>query len=209
MKRRDSCSNGSNCANRDNMELQDSEDDYARSFVADLRRDDARIRHLFDLRLLPAMMTITLMFSIKCIVFSQAFLLGIGKNLDLNASQYSWLYAIPHIPQIALQFPIAWALGARFPFDDKFSSPLLVFSGFVLTLLPEVGFRGLVIGGLLLGLLEASFLPSLVSMTHIHWSREEQPLRISCWFCMSGVANIVSLSLASVTSVRLENKGFY
>lgn len=158
-----------------------------------LAKDDTRLRQLFDGKVLPSMMMLALIFGIATTTFSYAVAFRRDEDLDLNGTQSGWLFSAPHVLQIPLQFPVAWVLSDSFPLD-KLASMAFCMLAALFNMTAASGTTWLMVCRLLQGVLEASILPPLVSMTHVYWSREEVPLRMSCWFSMTGLATIVSIT---------------
>ncbi|KAL2815525.1 major facilitator superfamily domain-containing protein [Aspergillus granulosus] len=191
MKRHERFPDGETGISVEKNEFIDLEDnDALHCRLADLRKDDCRLRQLFDLKVLPSMMIVALMFGIETTVFSYAVVFGRTEDLGLSETQFSWLNSAPHVPKILLQFPIAWVLVDGFPLD-KAAPFLLSLCATLFQFLAAAGVTGLMAARLTQGLLDAFIVPSLVSMTQTYWTRVEQPLRMSCWFSMSGLATIV------------------
>ncbi|KAK7219784.1 hypothetical protein V2G26_007787 [Clonostachys chloroleuca] len=113
--------------------LQDAH--YAQSRLAQLHKDDRRLRQLFDLKVLPSMMMLALIFGIESTAFSNAVVFG-RTELDLSANQVSWLYSAPYILQIPLQFPVARLSSDMFPLD-QFGTNTLYLSAVLFNLMPD------------------------------------------------------------------------
>ncbi|ETS73698.1 hypothetical protein PFICI_14644 [Pestalotiopsis fici W106-1] len=155
-----------------------------------LQQDDLRLRQLFDTKVLPYMTMTALMLGIKSVAIVQADLFGLTESMGFSTTQSSCLHTAPHLPQILLQLPVAWILlDSIFPLD-KFLGACLVLIGCRQIILPDLSFTGAVLTGLLQGVFEVVFVPALVWMTWVYWTREEMPTRLSWWYSMIGFGNL-------------------
>ncbi|KAF7539033.1 hypothetical protein G7054_g2452 [Neopestalotiopsis clavispora] len=131
--------------------------------LANLQQDDIRLRQLFDTKVLPSMAMAALMLGINSVAIVQADLFGLTESMGFSITQSSCLHTAPYMPQILLQLPVVWVLlDAIFPLD-KF-----------------------------LGAFEVVFVPALVWMTWVYWTREEMSSRLSCWYSMIGFGNLTT-----------------
>jgi MFS family permease len=65
-------------------------------------------------------------------------------------------------------------------------------------------FRGLLATRFVLGAFEASVAPSFVAVTQMWWRRREQTVRISYWYAMNGITNMVGYFATSVDCNNLK-----
>ncbi|RMZ84112.1 hypothetical protein DV738_g706, partial [Chaetothyriales sp. CBS 135597] len=52
-------------------------------------------------------------------------------------------------------------------------------------------FAGLLVTRMLLGFFEAGVAPAFIAVTQMWWRRREQPVRLSAWYAMNGITNMV------------------
>lgn len=161
--------------------------------LANLQQDDIRLRQLFDTNVLPSMAMTALMLGIQSVAIVQADLFGLTESMGFSITQSSCLHAAPYVPQVLLQLPVAWILmDAIFPLD-KFLGACLVIIACRQIMLPDMGFTGVVLTGLIQGVFEVVFVPALVWMTWVYWTREEISVRLSCWYSMIGLGILVRI----------------
>ena len=167
------------------------EADYAQSRLAALRDDDARLRQLFDVKLLSALMMLALVLSLETAAFSYAVTAGLAERLELTGLRLAALFAAPCVLQVPLQMPAARYLADRFPLAIL-AAPAMVVCGNLFNFAGHVGAGGLLRGRVAQGVFEAGIMVPVVSKTLIYWSREEVPVRMSAWFSMTGLTTVVS-----------------
>lgn len=161
--------------------------------LANLQQDDVRLRKMFDTKVLPTMTMTALMLGIKSVAIVQADLFGLTESMGFSITQSSYLHAAPYVPQVLPQLPVVWTLlDAIFPLD-KFLGACLALIACRQMILPDMSFTGVVLTGLIQGILEVVFVPALVWMSWVYWTREEMPVRLSCWYSMIGFGNLVRL----------------
>lgn len=158
--------------------------------LANLQQDDVRLRKMFDTKVLPTMTMTALMLGIKSVAIVQADLFGLTESMGFSITQSSYLHAAPYVPQVLPQLPVVWTLlDAIFPLD-KFLGACLALIACRQMILPDMSFTGVVLTGLIQGILEVVFVPALVWMSWVYWTREEMPVRLSCWYSMIGFGNL-------------------
>jgi hypothetical protein len=163
--------------------------------LANLQQDDIRLRQLFDTKVLPSMAMAALMLGINSVAIGQADLFGLTESMGFSITQSSCLHTAPYMPQILLQLPVVWVLlDAIFPLD-KFLGACLVIIACRQIMLPDMSFTGVVLTGLIQGAFEVVFVPALVWMTWVYWTREEMSSRLSCWYSMIGFGNLVRIRI--------------
>lgn len=154
--------------------------------------EDRRVLWKIDLIILPLMLTVYFLQALDKATLSYASVFGLITDTNLVGQQYSWLGSIVYVAQLVAQPPVAWALVKMR--IGKFSSAMVLFWGIVLACMSAANsFSGLIAARFFLGAFEASIAPSFIAITNMWWRRREQTLRISFWYAMNGITNMVSL----------------
>jgi len=107
---------------------------------------------------------------------SYAAVFGLQADTGLHGTQYSWLTSVVYIAQLCFQPLSSYAL---IVFPVKYWVMFNYISWSIVTIATAAAhnFTGLIISRLLLGIFEATILPSFVLITQMWWTRREQSYR--------------------------------
>ncbi|KAI0156896.1 major facilitator superfamily domain-containing protein [Xylariaceae sp. FL1272] len=111
---------------------------------------------------------------------------GLIEDAHLVGSEYSWLGSVLYIGVLVGEFPTNLLL-QKFSVAKYLSLNVFLWGAVVATSAAANDFPGLVVVRLLLGVFESCAQPAFVIMTTMWYTREEQSILISLWFCMLGV----------------------
>lgn len=119
---------------------------------------------------------------------------GLSTDAGLAGTQYSWLGSIVYLAQLAMQPLLAWLL-VKLPIG-KFTSAMVFLWGATLACMAAAhNFGGLLASRFFLGAFEAAVAPSFIAVTQMWWRRREQTVRMSYWYAMNGITNMVRLPI--------------
>lgn len=152
--------------------------------------DDRRVLRKIDLVILPIMLTVYFLQALDKATLAYASVFGLITDTNLVGQQYSWLGSIVYVAQLVAQPPIAWFLVKMR--IGKVTSAMVLAWGIVLSCMTAANnFGGLMAARFFLGVFEAGIAPSFIAVTNMWWRRREQTLRISYWYAMNGITNMV------------------
>ncbi|KAF2102460.1 MFS transporter [Rhizodiscina lignyota] len=177
---------------------------YKESFTLDFDRRElvaAKVRRKLDFILLPMESNLQSM----CWVYFMQFLdkqtlnyssaYGLQQDLNLVGRDYSWVAALTNIGYLACAYPSTIAL-QKLPIG-KFVTVMVMVWGAVLMLTCAVhNFAGIAAIRFILGGTEACIGPAWISLTTMFWTREEAPLRMSCWLGMNGLSSLAGAGIS-------------
>jgi hypothetical protein len=159
--------------------------------------DDARVLRRIDLVILPLMLGVYFLQALDKATLAYASVFGLIDDVGLVGSQYSWLGSIVYLAQLVMQFPLAWLL-VKLPIG-KFTSVMVMCWGITLaSMCAAHTFPTLLLARFFLGAFEASVAPSFVAITQMWWRRREQTMRVSYWYAMNGITNMVRTRILAV-----------
>nr|XP_018261920.1 allantoate transporter [Kwoniella dejecticola CBS 10117]OBR84078.1 allantoate transporter [Kwoniella dejecticola CBS 10117] len=121
---------------------------------------------------------------------SYAAIFDIQAETNLVGSQYSWLSSVVYIAQLCLQPASSYALIA-FPIKYWVTFNMLAWSIVTVCTGAAKNFTGLVICRLLLGIFEATILPSFIFLTQMWYTRREQSFRTIAYQIANSFAAIL------------------
>ena len=162
--------------------------------------DDRHVLRRIDLVILPIMLTVYFLQGLDKATLAYASVFGLIEDtgLDPNSEEYSWLGSIVYLAQLVMQPLLAWLL-VKLPIG-KFTSVMVLCWGVTLSCMAAAhNFGGLLTTRFFLGAFEAGVAPSFVAITQMWWRRREQTIRVSYWYAMNGVTNMVCLGYISTT----------
>ncbi|WWC88254.1 uncharacterized protein L201_003161 [Kwoniella dendrophila CBS 6074] len=121
---------------------------------------------------------------------SYAAVFNIQEEAHLVGSQYSWLTSVVYIAQLCLQPVSSYALIA-FPIKYWVTFNMLAWSIVTVCTGATKNFAGLVTCRLLLGIFEATILPSFIFLTQMWYTRREQSFRTIAYQTANSLAAIL------------------
>ncbi|KAI0966734.1 major facilitator superfamily domain-containing protein [Xylaria arbuscula] len=159
----------------------------------DVEIDAAMNRKLFwqiNKRVLPCMLATYFFQSLDKGTLAFASVQGLIDDVHLVGSQYSWLGSILYIGVLVGEYPTNLLL-QKLPIAKYLSANVFIWGAVVTTSAAAHNFSGLIVVRLLLGIFEAAVQPAFVLMTNMWYTREEQTILISLWYCMTGVQQMI------------------
>ncbi|KAJ3578983.1 hypothetical protein NPX13_g1582 [Xylaria arbuscula] len=141
-------------------------------------------------RVLPCMLATYFFQSLDKGTLAFASVQGLIDDAHLVGSQYSWLGSILYIGVLIGEYPTNLLL-QKLPIAKYLSINVFLWGATVATSAAANNFAGLIVVRLLLGIFEASVQPAFVLMTNMWYTREEQTILISLWYCMTGVQQMI------------------
>lgn len=131
---------------------------------------------------------------------------NLQEDAHLTGSQYSLIGSISPIAQLAWQPFSAWLI-VKVPPRILMPSMVLGWGIAEASMAACNDFTGLITARFFLGLFEAGCLPLFTYLTGLWYRRVEQPIRISIWNGMNGIATMaasaVSYGLGHIPSEHL------
>lgn len=124
---------------------------------------------------------------------------GLAKDTHLEGQEYSWLGSIFYFGYLGMEFPVLWLL-TKVPIGKYVGAMLFCWGACLCGMAGCKSFAGLAAVRFLLGMFEASILPSFMVMTSVWFSRKEQPIRTALWYnTFAGVR--VCILMANISTV--------
>jgi len=152
--------------------------------------DDRRVLRRIDLVILPIMLTVYFLQALDKATLAYASVFGLIDDTHLVGDQYSWLGSIVYLAQLVMQPLLAWLL-VKLPIGKFTSFTVLMWGATLACMAAAHNFKGLLATRFFLGAFEAGVAPSFVAITQMWWRRREQTVRVSYWYAMNGITNMV------------------
>ncbi|KAH7346010.1 major facilitator superfamily domain-containing protein [Pyrenochaeta sp. MPI-SDFR-AT-0127] len=124
-----------------------------------------------------------------------ASIMGIKKDAHLVGQQYQWLGTILYIGILCGEYPQNFLL-QKLPLAKMLSVNVFIWGAVVACSAASTNFASLMTVRFLLGFFESCVQPAMMLLTSMWYTREEQSLLNSLWYCMSGVQLMVGGLLA-------------
>ncbi|OAG10759.1 MFS general substrate transporter [Paraphaeosphaeria sporulosa] len=124
-----------------------------------------------------------------------ASIMGIKKDAHLVGQEYQWLGTILYIGILCGEWPQNYLL-QRLPLAKMLSVNVFIWGAVVACSAACSNFASLMAVRFLLGFFESCIQPAMMLLTSMWYTREEQSLLNSLWYCMSGVQLMVGGLLA-------------
>ena len=128
-------------------------------------------------------------------VFGTSALFGLQKDTGLTGAQYSLVASISSIAQLAWQPFSAWLI-VKVPHRILMPSLILGWGIAEACIAAGRNFPELLVARFFLGLFEAGCIPLFTIITGQWYRRVEQPLRISVWYSMNGLATMAASAVS-------------
>ncbi|KAL4918321.1 major facilitator superfamily domain-containing protein [Aspergillus aurantiobrunneus] len=144
-----------------------------------------------DFALIPIMGLVYCMQYMDKVALSQATLLNLREDLNLQGQEYSWTSAIFYFGYFAWSWPSSYLL-VRLPLGKYMGISVLVWGGVLMCHAATKGFDGLMAARFFLGVGEAVIGPGFALSIGMFYKREEQPARQAAWFIGNGISNLIS-----------------
>ncbi|KAF5003197.1 hypothetical protein FDECE_10265 [Fusarium decemcellulare] len=175
---------------------------YAASARIDISADDdTRLRKLIDRRVLIVMIVTYFLQSLDKGTLSFASIMGLPQDTGLTdangklTQQYSWLTTCIYITILVVEYPQNYII-ARVPVAKYLGFSVAAWGAVLCCHAACTNFTGLVIVRTLLGLFESVCQPAFVVLSAMWYKREEQNARVTYWYMMNAVQQIVGGLLA-------------
>ncbi|KAF2112545.1 major facilitator superfamily domain-containing protein [Lophiotrema nucula] len=124
-----------------------------------------------------------------------ASIMGIKKDAKLVGQEYQWLGTILYVGILCGEYPMNFLL-QKLPLAKMLSVNVFIWGVVVACTAASTRFPALMTVRFLLGFFESCVQPAMMLLTSMWYTREEQSLLNSLWYCMSGVQLMVGGLLA-------------
>ena len=163
-------------------------------------QDEKALKRKIDWRIVPLMFVCYLLQYLDKTLINYANVMGLQKDTNISAGQFSQLAMIFYVSYLAFEFPHAWGM-QRFP-TGKYIGIMVTFWGLMLACTSACkDWAGLVSTRVFLGVFESAVAPSLIVITTMWYKRKEQPSIMGFWYCGTGSGII----LGSLTSFGFQH----
>ncbi|KAL2822923.1 major facilitator superfamily domain-containing protein [Aspergillus granulosus] len=152
---------------------------------------EKRVLRKLDFALIPVMGIVYMMQYMDKVALSQATLLNLREDLNLQGQEYSWTSAIFYFGYFAWSWPSSYLM-VRLPLAKYMGVSVLVWGGILMCHAATKGFDGLMAVRFFLGVGEAVIGPGFALSIGMFYTREEQPARQAAWFVGNGISNLIS-----------------
>ncbi|KAK6068623.1 major facilitator superfamily transporter [Seiridium cupressi] len=169
---------------------------YAGDTVIEISpEENTRLRRMIDRRVLIVMIAIYLLQALDKGTMTFASIMGIKDDAALVGQEYSWLTTCIYITILIVEYPQNYII-ARVPVAKYLSFSVMAWGAILACHSACHNFTGLVTVRTLLGLFESACQPAFVILSSIWYKREEQAARVTYWYMMNGVQQIIGGLLA-------------
>ncbi|KAH3537308.1 hypothetical protein KXV64_008507 [Aspergillus fumigatus] len=124
-----------------------------------------------------------------------ASIMGIQTDAHLVGNEYSWLGTILYIGVLAGEYPTNFLL-QKLPVGKYIASNVFLWGVVIACSAAATNFPGLMAVRFLLGVFESCVQPCFILMTSMWYTRSEQTILTSLWYCMMGVQLMIGGLLA-------------
>ncbi|CAH0055613.1 unnamed protein product [Clonostachys solani] len=175
--------------------------------------DNRRILRKIDFHLLPLMViTYTLNFMDKnALSYSANF--GLIDDNHLVGNQYSWASGSIFYLAYMVSQPVVARLVVRFPVGRFVACATILWGAVLMTLPASRSFAALMTIRALLGCLESCINPAFIIISSQWWKREEQPMRITCWYLGNSIGQVcgglLGYGIAHINSSSVPNWSWF
>jgi MFS family permease len=119
-----------------------------------------------------------------------ASIMNIQEDANLGKNQYSWLGTILYMGVLVGEYPTNFLL-QKLPVAKYLAFNIFAWGAVVACSAAAHNFASLMVVRFLLGLFESCVQPAFIIMTGMWYTREEQTILTSLWYCMMGVVTMV------------------
>ncbi|KAL4967187.1 putative MFS transporter [Aspergillus stella-maris] len=126
-------------------------------------------------------------------------IMGIQEDAGLDGDKYNWLGTIIYIGILVGEYPTNFLL-QKLPIAKYLAGNVFLWGVVIMCTAASKNFPGLMVVRFLLGIFESCVQPTFIIMTSMWFTREEQTLLTSLWYCMTGVQLMIGGILAWGTS---------
>lgn len=128
-------------------------------------------------------------------VFGTAALFDLQKDAGLTGAQYSMVASIASIAQLAWQPFSAWLI-VKVPHRILMTLLVLGWGTAEACIAASQNFPTMLVARFFLGLFEAGCIPLFTIITGQWYRRVEQPMRVSVWYSMNGLATMAASAVS-------------
>ncbi|TQW01067.1 MFS transporter [Cordyceps javanica] len=167
--------------------------------------EEKRLVRKLDLWILPLMMVTYTLQSYDKGVMSAATQFGFNEDLHLTAvvghdaaghpitnnKKYANASMMFYIGYLVGTYPMMF-LSQRFSISSVISGATLLWGAVLMSTAGCYNYAGIMANRFFLGFLESAVAPAFTVLVTFWWTREEQALRMSTWYCCVGVATAIS-----------------
>ncbi|OZJ06216.1 hypothetical protein BZG36_00787 [Bifiguratus adelaidae] len=166
---------------------------------------ERKLKRKIDTRMLPFMLVVYFLQFFDKTTLSLAAILGILKDANLSAGEYSWLSSIFYFGFLLSEFPSNFLM-QRFSIGKYLSVSLILWGAVLCCHAASTTFASLMTVRFFLGLMEAGVTPAFTLSTSLFYDRQTMASRIGYWFCANGLSSMVG-SLIGIGISRMEGLG--
>ncbi|KAH7011156.1 major facilitator superfamily domain-containing protein [Ilyonectria destructans] len=188
--------NGSSVQTTKDMDEHEKKDPYATGTGIEI--DAATNKRLFwkiNRRILVIQLVTYFCQSLDKGTLNFASIMGIKDDAKLVGQEYQWLGTILYIGILVGEYPQNFLL-QKLPLAKMLSVNVFIWGLVVSCSAASTNFASLMAVRFLLGFFESCVQPAMMLLTSMWYTREEQSLLNSLWYCMSGVQLMVGGLLA-------------
>ncbi|RFU26840.1 hypothetical protein B7463_g9497, partial [Scytalidium lignicola] len=131
-------------------------------------------------------------------------IMGIQKDAHLTGSEYNWLGTILYLGVLVGEYPTN-LIAQKVPLAKYLSLNVFLWGVVISCSAAATNFPGLMVVRFLLGIFEACVQPIFILLTAMWYTKEEQTVLTSVWYCMTGIQLMVGGILAWGTEHYIGN----
>ncbi|KAI1206578.1 MFS general substrate transporter [Annulohypoxylon truncatum] len=177
-------------SSKSSRDLDDAYELYQRQDAIDIDPQEAhQVLRKIDWHIMPLLMGTYLLQYLDKSTVNFASVFGLQQGTNLHGQDYSWSLSIFYFGYLVAQWPAGYLL-QRLPVG-KFLGGTTIVWGMLTIVTPACkNFAGLAVNRFLLGCSEAVVNPGFVLVLSMWWRQDEQPLRVTTYYSMNGIAGI-------------------
>ncbi|KAK6949769.1 hypothetical protein Daesc_008090 [Daldinia eschscholtzii] len=171
-------------------DLDDAYELYRRQDSVGLDPHEARqVLRKIDWHVLPLLMGTYLLQYLDKSSVNFASVFGLRQGTNLHGQDYSWSLSLFYFGYLIAQWPAGYLL-QRLPAGKFIGSSILVWGMLTIVTPACKNFAGIAVNRFLLGCFEAVINPGFVLVLSMWWRQDEQPMRLTTYYSMNGIAGI-------------------
>ncbi|KAI1134883.1 MFS general substrate transporter [Hypoxylon sp. FL0543] len=171
-------------------DLDDAYELYRRQDVTDIDPKEAReVLRRIDWHIMPLLMGTYLLQYLDKATVNFASVFGLREGTNLHGQDYSWSLSIFYLGYLVAQWPAGYLL-QRLPVAKFIGGSALVWGMLTIVTPACKNFAGIAVNRFLLGCFEAVVNPGFVLVLSMWWRHDEQPMRLTTYYSMNGIAGI-------------------
>lgn len=154
-----------------------------------------KVRRKVDTRVLPLLCIAYLLQFLDKLSLNYASSFSFKEDLGLSSEQYSWVAAIFNFGYLFWAIP-SNVLVQKLPIGKYTGITIFTWSIILIGHIGAKNYGGMLVLRFLLGILEASISPSVMAISRLFYTEEDQPFRMCCFLSFNGIATMVGALLA-------------